>query len=88
MSSLSSEIAALEAKRHRTITLFHAADMNCSMVLANATCSNAFLSKHKVWEMGAGEPGWVPLGCAGVCLIYFGMRFAGVSAINRTGDLV
>lgn len=68
--------------------LFHAADKNDSTVLANATCSNAFLSKHKVWEIGAGEPSWVPLGCAGICFIYFEMRFAGVNAINRTGDLV
>lgn len=66
--------------------LFHAADKNDSVVLANATCSNAFLSKHKVWEIGAGERSWVPLECAGVPFIYFAMRFAGVSAANRTGD--
>lgn len=66
--------------------LFHAADKNDSVVLANATCSNAFLSKHKVWEIGAGDPRWVPLECAGIRFIYFAMRFAGVSATNRPGD--
>lgn len=68
--------------------LFHAADKNDSMGLANATCLNAFLSKHKVWEIGAGEPSWVPLRCNRICFIYLEMTFAGVNAINRIGDLV
>lgn len=68
--------------------LFHAADKNDSTILANTTCSNAFLSKHKVWEMGAGKSSWVPLGCAGMGFVYFEMRFAGFSEINRIGDLV
>lgn len=68
--------------------LFHATDKNDSIILANATCSNAFLSKHKVWETGAGEPSWVPLGCAVILFIYFEMRFTDVNAINGTDVLV
>lgn len=58
-SSLSSEITALKAKWHRTTMLFHAADKNDSMALANATWSDSFLSKHKIWETRDGGPSWM-----------------------------
>lgn len=57
MSSLSSEIAALKAKWHRTTVLFHTAEnyfhiaetaKNDSMALANDTWSDSFLSKHSL----------------------------------------
>lgn len=84
MSSLSSESTALKAKWHGTTMLFHTADKNDSMALANDTWSDPFLSKHKFGKQElVGPAGW-----AGISFIYFKMGFAGITAIDRTGDIV